>query len=99
LPELRHRLSSDRAALGAREGRVRCGRCDTLFDAIATLARTPRRVRLPKDRTSYHRQHGLLLGTEKDRSFDFGPPPPHPLLVCGGRRLLLLLGCCCRRLR
>jgi predicted Zn finger-like uncharacterized protein len=66
--------------LGAREGRVRCGRCDTMFDAIATLSSdTPTRPGADKTGPPTSGSMAVLLGTEKDRSFDFGPPPPHPL--------------------
>src|SRR5262249_57668006 len=67
--------------LGAREGKVRCGRCDTLFDALATLSSDPVTTRpLPeKSGPPTSGSMAVLLGTEKDRSFDFGPPPPHPL--------------------
>jgi len=79
--------------LGAREGRVRCGRCDTLFDANATLSSDP--VSRPlADRTGPPTSGSMavLLGTDKDRTFDFGPPPPHPLrrLWWMGSVLLLL---------
>jgi predicted Zn finger-like uncharacterized protein len=79
--------------LGVREGKVRCGRCDTLFDAIATLSSDPA-TRPPPARTGPPTSGSMavLLGTEKDRSFDFGPPPPHPLrhLWWIGSVLLLL---------
>jgi predicted Zn finger-like uncharacterized protein len=79
--------------LGAREGRVRCGRCDTLFDARATLSSDPASRPLP-DRTGPPTSGSMavLLGTDKDRIFDFGPPPPHPLrrLWWVGSVLLLL---------
>src|SRR5262245_21025036 len=66
--------------LGARDGKVRCGRCDTLFDAHATLSSDPASRPLT-DRTGPPTSGSMavLLGTEKDRSFDFGPPPAHPL--------------------
>ena len=81
--------------LGVREGRVRCGRCDTLFDAIATLDSDPA-TRPPADKTGPPTSGSMavLLGTEKERSFDFGPPPPHPLARLwwvGGLLLLLAL--------
>jgi predicted Zn finger-like uncharacterized protein len=79
--------------LGVREGRVRCGRCDTLFDANATLSSDPVSRPLP-DRTGPPTSGSMavLLGTDKDRTFDFGPPPPHPLrrLWWMGSVLLLL---------
>jgi predicted Zn finger-like uncharacterized protein len=66
--------------LGLREGKVRCGRCDTLFDAIATLSPDPV-TRPPRERPSPPTSGSMavLLGTEKDSSFDFGPKPPRPL--------------------
>ena len=67
--------------LGAREGQVRCGRCDTLFDAIATLTLDPA-TRPPREATPSPPTSGsmaVLLGTEKDSSFDFGPRAPRPL--------------------
>jgi predicted Zn finger-like uncharacterized protein len=66
--------------LGAREGKVRCGRCDMLFDALATLSSDPA-TRPPPERTGPPTSGSMavLLGTEKERSFDFGPPPPHSL--------------------
>lgn len=79
--------------LGARAGKVRCGRCDTLFDAHATLSSDPASRPLP-DRTGPPTSGSMavLLGTEKERSFDFGPLPPHPLsrLWWMGSVLLLL---------
>ena len=80
--------------LGAREGRVRCGRCDTLFDAITTLSAEPD-ARMPFENAgpSTSGSMAVLLGTEKDRSFDFGPPAPHPLKpLWWTGSLLLLLG-------
>src|SRR6267142_6161770 len=66
--------------LGAREGRVRCGRCDTLFDAIATLGPDPvTRPLQEKPSPPTSGSMAVLLGTEKDSSFDFGPPAPRPL--------------------
>lgn len=78
--------------LGARAGQVRCGRCDTLFDAIATLSPDP--VTRPRDQTSPPTSGSMavLLGTEKDASFDFGPQAPRRLshLWWIGSLLLLL---------
>jgi predicted Zn finger-like uncharacterized protein len=81
--------------LGARAGQVRCGRCDTLFDAHATLSPDPL-TRPPSEKTGPPTSGSMavLLGTEKDRpfAFDFGPPEPHPLsrLWWVGSLLLLL---------
>jgi predicted Zn finger-like uncharacterized protein len=63
--------------LGAREGKVRCGRCETLFDALASLTSDPASRPLP-DRTGPPTSGSMavLLGTEQDRTFDFGPPEP-----------------------
>ena len=67
--------------LRAREGQVRCGRCDTLFDAVATLstdpATLPPRVKPGSPPTTG--SMAVLLGTEKESSFDFGPQVPQPL--------------------
>ena len=65
--------------LGARQGQVRCGRCDTLFDAIASLSSDPV-TRPPRDKPSPPTSGSMavLLGTEKDRTFDFGPQAPRP---------------------
>lgn len=65
--------------LGAREGQVRCGICDTLFDALTTLSSDPA-TRPPREKTGppISGSMAVLLGTEKDRSFDFGPPAPRP---------------------
>ena len=73
--------------LGARAGQVRCGRCDTLFDAIATLSTDP--VTRPRDPPSPPTSGSMavLLGTEKDSSFDFGPHAPQP------RSRLWWIGC------
>jgi len=62
--------------LGARAGQVRCGRCDTLFDAVATLSSGP--VTRPRDQPSPPTSGSMavLLGTEKDSYFDFGPHVP-----------------------
>jgi predicted Zn finger-like uncharacterized protein len=81
--------------LGARQGQVRCGRCDTLFDAIASLSSDPV-TRPPRDKPSPPTSGSMavLLGTEKDRTFDFGPQAPRPasrLWWIGGLLLLLAL--------
>ena len=64
--------------LGARDGQVRCGRCDTLFDATSTLSSDP--VTRPRDQPSPPTSGSMavLLGTEKGPSFDFGPQTPRP---------------------
>jgi predicted Zn finger-like uncharacterized protein len=68
--------------LGARAGQVRCGRCDTLFDAHASLSSDPATLP-PSDKTGPPTSGSMavLLGTDKDRpfAFDFGPPESHPL--------------------
>lgn len=81
--------------LGAHEGQVRCGRCDNLFDAIATLSADPA-TRPPRDKPSPPTSGSLavLLGTEKDSSFEFGPRAPRPasrLWWIGSLLLLLAL--------
>ncbi|HZE11484.1 MAG TPA: DUF3426 domain-containing protein [Burkholderiales bacterium] len=65
--------------LAIRDGQVRCGRCDTLFDAIASLSSDPV-TRPPREKPSPPTSGSMavLLGTEKDRSFDFGPPESRP---------------------
>jgi predicted Zn finger-like uncharacterized protein len=63
--------------LGARAGQVRCGRCDTLFDAAAALSPDP--VTRPRDQPPPTTgSMAVLLGTEKDSSFDFGPHTARP---------------------
>lgn len=81
--------------LAAREGQVRCGRCNTLFDAVASLSSDPV-TRPPRDRPSPPTSGSMavLLGTEKERSFDFGPQAPRPasrLWWIGSLLLLLAL--------
>ena len=82
--------------LRAREGQVRCGRCDTLFDAVATLTTDPA-TRPPREITGSPPTSGsmaVLLGTERDSSFDFGPQasrPPSRLWWIGSLLLLLVL--------
>jgi predicted Zn finger-like uncharacterized protein len=81
--------------LAAREGQVRCGRCNTLFDAIASLSSDPV-TRPPREKPSPPTSGSMavLLGTEKDRSFDFGPQAPRPasrLWWIGSLLLLLAL--------
>jgi predicted Zn finger-like uncharacterized protein len=82
--------------LGARAGQVRCGQCDTLFDAIASLSPDPV-TRPPRDHPSPPPTTGsmaVLLGTEKDSPFDFGPRIPRSasrLWWIGGLLLLLAL--------
>jgi predicted Zn finger-like uncharacterized protein len=80
--------------LGARDGQVRCGRCDTLFDATSTLSSDP--LTRPRDPPSPPTSGSMavLLGTEKGASFDFGPPAPRPssrLWWVGSLLLLLAL--------
>jgi predicted Zn finger-like uncharacterized protein len=62
--------------LGARDGQVRCGRCNTLFDATSTL--TPDPVTRPRDQPPPPTSGSMavLLGTENGSAFDFGPPTP-----------------------
>ena len=81
--------------LAMRDGQVRCGRCDTLFDAIATLSSDPV-TRPPRDKPTPPTSGSMavLLGTEKDRSFDFGPPESRPasrLWLLGTLLLLIAL--------
>jgi predicted Zn finger-like uncharacterized protein len=79
--------------LGAREGQVRCGRCDTLFDAIPSLTSDP--VTRPREKRPPPTSGSMavLLGTEADSPFDFGPrTPPQPSRLWWIGSLLLLLG-------
>jgi predicted Zn finger-like uncharacterized protein len=81
--------------LGMRDGQVRCGRCDTLFDAITTLSSDPV-TRPPRDKPTPPTSGSMavLLGTEKGHSFDFGPPEPRPsppLWLLGSLLLLIAL--------
>lgn len=81
--------------LGAREGRVRCGRCDTLFDANATLSSDPV-TRPPRDKPAPPTSGSMavLLGTERNPPFDFGPQASRPrsrLWWLGSLLLLLAL--------
>jgi predicted Zn finger-like uncharacterized protein len=79
--------------LGARAGQVRCGRCDTLFDAIATLSSDPA-ARPPRERhpPPTSGSMAVLLGTDTESSFDFGPrrPPPSSRLWWIASVVLLL---------
>jgi predicted Zn finger-like uncharacterized protein len=79
--------------LGARDGRVRCGRCDTQFDANATLSSDPV-TRPPREKSPppISGSMAVLLGTERTPSFDFGPQAARPLshLWWAGSLLLLL---------
>src|SRR5215470_19755183 len=60
--------------LGAREGRVRCGRCDTQFDANSTLSADPvTRPLRDKPAPPTSGSMAVLLGTERSPTFDFGP--------------------------
>jgi predicted Zn finger-like uncharacterized protein len=67
--------------LRARDGQVRCGRCNTTFDAMATLSTDPA-TRPPRDNPGSPPTTGsmaVLLGTEKTPTFDFGPETPRPI--------------------
>jgi len=81
--------------LGAREGRVRCGRCDTQFDANSTLSADPvTRPLRDKPTPPTSGSMAVLLGTERSPTFDFGPHAlraPSRLWWVGAFLLLLVL--------
>ena len=82
--------------LQAREGQVRCGRCSTLFDALAALSPGPasRPAREHAGGPPTSGSMAVLLGTEKEQSFDFGPQAPRSssrLWWLGSLVLLLFL--------
>src|SRR5262245_21502190 len=82
--------------LRARDGQVRCGRCDTLFDAMTTRSADPA-TRPPRDVPRSPPTSGsmaVLLGTDRESPFDFGPQTPRPLSRwwwIGSLALLLVL--------
>ncbi len=57
--------------LSARAGQVRCGRCGALFDALAALSPGP--ASRPAREDAKAASMAVLLDTERDVSFDFGP--------------------------
>src|SRR5438309_6770611 len=61
--------------LRARAGQVRCGRCGALFDALAALSPDPasRPPREDVEGPSISASMAVLLDTDRDVSFDFGP--------------------------
>jgi len=60
--------------LQARAGQVRCGRCGTLFDALAALSADPGRRTARADAEATPAEAGLAsIVSERDREFDFGP--------------------------
>lgn len=61
--------------LRARAGRVRCGRCGALFDALAALSPDPasRPGRQDAEAPPISASMAVLLDKERDLSFDFGP--------------------------
>ena len=82
--------------LRARAGQVRCGRCGTLFDALAALSPDPasRPGREDAQGPPISASMAVLLDTERDVSFDFGPqsrPRPSRLWWVASVFLLLAL--------
>lgn len=62
--------------LQARAGQVRCGRCGTLFDALAALsADTGRRTARAEAETAPAGAGSTPIVSERNREFDFGPRP------------------------
>ncbi len=62
--------------LRARGGQVRCGRCGALFDALAALGPgSSGRASLPRIDAPPASTAPIMLDTEKDATFDFGPRP------------------------
>ena len=62
--------------LQARAGQVRCGRCGTLFDALAALGADPaqRTARAEAEATPSEASSTPIVAG-RDREFDFGPRP------------------------
>src|SRR6267143_3776494 len=82
--------------LSARSGQVRCGRCGALFDALAALSPDPasRPGREQAEGPPISASMAVLLDTERDVSFDFGPqsrPRPSRLWWVASVFLLLAL--------
>ena len=80
--------------LRARAGRVRCGRCGALFDALAALGSDPasRPTRGDSEAPPISASMAVLLDKERDVSFDFGPQSrPRPSRLWWLASVLLLL--------
>jgi len=82
--------------LRARAGQVRCGRCGALFDALAALSSDPasRPPREDAKAPPISASMAVLLDTDRDVSFDFGPhsrPRPSRLWWLASALLLLAL--------
>src|SRR2546428_12612830 len=82
--------------LRARAGQVRCGRCGALFDALSALSPDPasRPGREDAQGPPISASMAVLLDTERDVSFDFGPqsrPRPSRLWWVASVFLLLAL--------
>jgi len=79
--------------LRARGGQVRCGRCGTLFDALAALATDSTRRRTEAASAPAETDPPSRIG-ERNREFDFGPQqrrPPNPLWWVASSLLALAL--------
>ena len=81
--------------LQARAGQVRCGRCGTLFDALAALSADPARppARAEAEATPAEASSAPMVA-QRDREFDFGPRPrgrPSRLWWLAGTLLLALV--------
>ena len=77
--------------LRARAGQVRCGRCGALFDALAALSPGPSSRPTPEG-APISASMALLLDTERDVTFDFGPQSrPRPSRLWWLASLFLLL--------
>src|SRR5882762_401055 len=82
--------------LRARTGQVRCGRCGALFDALSALSPDPasRPGREDAQGPPISASMAVLLDTDRDVSFDFGPqsrPRPSRLWWLASVFLLLAL--------
>ena len=82
--------------LRARAGQVRCGRCGALFDALSALSPDPasRPGREDAQGPLISPSMAVLLDTDRDVSFDFGPqsrPRPSRLWWLASAFLLLVL--------
>jgi len=80
--------------LSARAGRVRCGRCGALFDALAALSSGPssRPAREDPEGRPISASMAVLLDKERDVSFDFGPQSrPRPSRLWWPASVFLLL--------
>lgn len=82
--------------LRARAGQVRCGRCGALFDALTALSPDPasRPAREDAETPPISASMAVLLDTERDVAFDFGPqsrPRPSRLWWLASVFLLLAL--------